>query len=297
MNLLHVVSVSGGLGSAEALRRTIDRYGQAQTIAVFADVKGSGWTHTFSSAPAVDALLHERYGGEARDLYRFLWQLSHALDIPITRLEDGRTIWRVFADNKAFRLWAGEGFVHKCSEVLKRQMVKKWIQRHFAPGDYSIVLGMGWDEQRRVNIARAYWRQALGWPVDVYSPLTVSADNCHTSKWLAVADVEVPAAYTDGFEHNNCGGGCVSAGQAHFAQLYKTRRDVYLYWAYMEMQIQRVIGRGVTIMKDERGGTSRPMSLYAFIPRIEAGDYPRLDWGACGCFSGQLPLEWLEETA
>lgn len=41
---------------------------------------------------------------------------------------------------------------------------------------------------------------------------------------------------------------------------------------------------------DERGGVAKPMSLYAFIPRIEAGDYAKLDFGGCGCFVGQPTL-------
>jgi hypothetical protein len=288
----YIVSVSGGLGSAEALKRTIERYGKENTVAVFADAKGDGLTHTFSAAPVVDALLHERYGGESRDLYRFLWQLSAHFEIPIERLEDGRTIWRVFADNRAFRLFSGGVFVHKCSDELKRQTMKRYILSHYQQGTYAIVLGMGWDEPHRVTTAQAYWRRELGWAVDVLAPNADApyVDNCTVERWIHAAGIETPAAYTDGFEHNNCGGGCISAGQGHFANLYKTRKDVYLYWAYMEAQIQRVIGKRVTILKDERGGETRPLSLYEFIPRIEAGDYRKLDWGGCGCFVGQLSL-------
>ena len=64
-----IVSVSGGLSSYEALRRVVASRGRQNVVAVFADVKGDGATHApFSPAPAIEPLLHERYGGEARDL-------------------------------------------------------------------------------------------------------------------------------------------------------------------------------------------------------------------------------------
>lgn len=282
MTMKYIVSVSGGLGSAEALKRTIEKHGKENTVALFADVKGSGKTH-YWSAPVVDELLHERFGGEAHDLYRFLWQLSAHFEIPIERLEDGRSIWRVFADNRAFRVWSGNQFVHKCSELLKRQILKAWITQHMKES-YIIVLGMGWDEKHRLVKARAYWEN------EVESPLDVSADSCHTTKWLTEAGIEIPSAYSNGLEHNNCFGGCIAAGQSHYAQLYKTRKDIYLYWAYMERSIQQHIGKDVTILKDERNGFAKPMSLYSFIPRIEAGDYPKHDWGGCGCFVGQTAM-------
>lgn len=290
----HIVSFSGGLGSAEALKQTVDKYGKENVIALFADVKGSGLTHNWS-LPTVDNLLHERFGGETRDLYRFIWQLSSYLDVSVIRLEDGRTIFRVFADNKAFRLFSGGVFVHKCSEQLKRLQIKKWILASgLKPGDYDMVLGFGWDEAHRLKSAQAFWRRELGWDIEVSAPL--HADSCDTTRWLTEAGIEISRSYTDLFEHDNCGGGCIAAGQAHFANLYLKRRDVYLYWAYMEAGIQRVIGRAVTILKNERDGGSKPLSLYAFIPRILAGDYPKNDWGGCGCFVGQSSLFSLLEA-
>lgn len=284
----HIVSFSGGLGSAEALKQTIDKYGKENTIALFADVKGSGLTHNWSF-PTIDNLLHERFGGESRDLYRFIWQLSEFLDTPIERLEDGRTIFRVFADNKAFRVWSGGVFVHKCSEQLKRHMIREWIFKSgLKPGGYSMVLGFDWDEEHRLKKAQAYWQRELGWNIEVTAPLTL--DSCDTTRWINEAGITVSQSYSDLFQHDNCNGGCVAAGQAHFANLYHKRREVYLYWAYMEASIQRVIGRNVTILTYTRNGIKYPISLFDFIAFIEAGDYVKEDWGDCGCFVGQGSL-------
>lgn len=285
----YIVSVSGGLGSAEALKRTIDAHGKDNVVAVFADVKGDASTHFFSQFPEVDKLLHERFGGESRDTYRFIWELSHHFDIPVERLEDGRTVFSVFAKSRAFRVFSGGVFVHKCSELLKREHIAKYIEANYKAGEYEIVLGMGWLEGHRVENAQGYWRRRLGWDVNVTAPNMVKpyADNCNTEAWLSAAGIEVPKSYSDGFEHNNCGGGCIAAGQTHYAQLHKARPLVYAYWQYMEMSLNRYWGKDafVTILKDERGGTSKPMSLAAFEERIKVGDYPKLDWGGCGCFA------------
>lgn len=284
----HIVSFSGGLGSAEALKQTVDKYGKENVIALFADVKGSGLTHTWSM-PTIDNLLHERFGGETRDLYRFIWQLSHYFDVPVERLEDGRTVFRVFADNKAFKLWSGGVFVHKCSEQLKRVQIKKWILKSgLKVGEYDMTLGFGWDEAHRLKAAQGFWQRELGWEIPILAPM--SADSCDTTRWVTAAGIEVSKSYTELFEHDNCNGGCIAAGQAHFANLYHKRYETYMYWAHMEASIQKVIGRDVTILKDERGGIAKPLSLYGFIPRIKIGDYAKNDWGGCGCFVGQTSL-------
>lgn len=298
----YLVSVSGGLASAEVLRRAVEKYGKENVVAVFADVKGDGW-HKWSDFPAVDQLLHERFGGESRDTYRFLWQLSHALDIPIERLEDGRTIWDVFVQKKAFRLFVNGGFFCPASEALKREIIAQWIEKQrFKQGEYTMLLGMDWDEEHRLKKARYYWEKRMGYEVPVESLLMEKpyADNCKIGFVLETLGCEVPASYADGFEHNNCNSGCSQAGQGHFGLLYNTKRDVYHYWAWNERRVGKVIGHDYTILKDERGGTTKRMSLYDFIPRIESGDYRKMDFGACGCFSNapmQQPLFDLEQVA
>lgn len=292
-----IVSVSGGLGSAMALKRVLEQKGKSHTVAVFADVKGTGASHTFSM-PAIDALLHERFGGESRDTYQFLWRLAYALDIPIEHISGDASIWTVFASVRAMRLFTGSVFYCPASELLKRVRIGEWIKQRYAPGTYDLALGMNWDEDHRVQKAVYWWRQYLGWDVEVWSPLAEKPymDDCSMSLAMHDLGVEIPDAYGEGFDHNNCGGGCVHAGQGHFANLYKNRRDVYLYWAYMERQIQRYLGKDVTILKDERGGETTRLSLYEFIPRIEAGDYRSLDIGGCGCFTNVAVARFLAQA-
>lgn len=294
----HIVSLSGGIGSAEALKRTVESYGAENTIAVFADVKGHGSSHFFSDFPIIDILLHERFGGESRDTYRFIWQLAAHFDLPVHRVGDDRSIWHQFAKSKAMRLFVGGSFFCPASETLKRIAIASWVKTlDLAPGDWNIVLGMGYDEEHRVRSAKHWWSKVMDYDVQVFAPnrLKPWPDTASINAWLMKAGIELPSAYPDGFEHNNCNGGCVQAGQAHFANLYRVRRLVYMYWAWMESRIQNVIGRQVTILKDQRGNETTPLSLYDFIPRIEIGDYRKLDYGACGCFTNSAMANFLAE--
>ncbi len=293
-----IVSVSGGLSSFEALRRTIEQRGKENVIAVFADVKGRGDNHYWSPAPSIEPLLHERFGGESRDTYRFLWQMSYALDMPIERLEDGRTVFNVFADKRAFRLFVNGLFYAPCSEILKRFIISKWIEANLQPGEYEIALGMKWDEAQRTDKSQHWWRKRLGWDVRVYSPLAERpyVESCDISVQARRLGLDVSSSYDAGFEHDNCSGGCVNAGQGHYANLYEVRELVYLYWAWQEYHLNRYWGKTATILKSERGGKTTPMTLYEFIPRIKAGDYRRMDIGGCGCFSNALIAELLSQA-
>lgn len=261
----YIVSVSGGLGSAEALRRTIEQHGKKNTIAVFCDVRGhAGVSHSWSNIPAVDDLLHQRFGGETADTYRFLWELSYVLDIPIHRIGDPqkRTIWAVFAQTKSLRLYSGKAFYCKASELLKRDVFYDFIRRK-RKGNYSIVLGMGWDEEHRVKQAKAYWSKRLDWDVPVIAPLTEKpyVQNIDIRDKLIELGMEtIPDAYAMGLEHNNCSGICVQAGQSHYAKLYQLRPEHYHYAAWMEKRIGEYIGESYTILKDERGGTTKRQS-------------------------------------
>lgn len=293
-----IVSVSGGLSSFEALRRLIEQRGRENIVAVFADVKGRGENHYWSPVPAIEPLLQERFGGETRDTYRFLWQMSYSLDMPIERLEDGRDVFNLFMEKRAFRLFVAGRFYMPCSEALKRFVISNWIAEHFAAGEYEIALGMKWDEQHRIEAAQHWWSQRMGYEVRVFSPLAEApyVESCDVSATVRQMGLDVPQSYGEGFEHNNCNRACANAGQGHFANLYEVAPEVYHYWAWQERWITAQWGKKVTILKDERGGETKPMTLYEFIPRIEAGDYRRLDIGGCGCFTSAFSGDLLAQA-
>jgi hypothetical protein len=289
----YIVSISGGLGSAEALRRAIAKYGKENVIAVFADVKGTG-EHTWLGMPTISKLLHERFGGESHDTYRFIWMLAYHFDIPIERLETGLSIWDIFAKKKAFRLVVNGAFFCPASEELKRAVITKWAKASFTDESYSIVLGMDWDEHHRIVRSQYYWRESVKWNVNVIS---LNSEKPYASKEETALyflkneldfEFKLPSAYEDGADHNNCHWACVNAGQGHFAALYLNHPLHYHYWAWMESRIQKYIKQSYTILKDTRGGVTTRLSLYQFIDRIERGDYLARDASACACM-GNIP--------
>lgn len=289
-----IVSVSGGLGSAYALKLAIDETGKDNVVPVFADVKGTGRSHFWSDLPEIEYLLHERYGGEARDAYRLLWQLAYALDVAIEYVEDGRSIWSVFAETRMFRLFSGNKWLCKASELLKREVIAKWILKNFEPGTYRMALGMGLLEGHRVHNAQNYWRWRLGWDIEVYSPLINKwrndkqyVDNAVINAWLLDADIDLPLSYKRGLPHGNCNDKCVHAGQSQRALVYHEDRDSYLYDAWQEDRLRKVVGIDATIMKMTRDGQSFPVSLYEFAEWfIETGNVNIRDTGeSCACFT------------
>lgn len=302
-----IVSVSGGLGSAYALKMCIEKYGRENVVAVFTDVKGSGYSHFWSDFPHLEYLLHERYGGESRDTYEFLWHLSYALDVPIERLGNDFSIYTVFGLTRSFRLMVGKSFLCKASEWLKREAMANWVEQNFEQGSFRLALGMGIFEGHRVENARHWWSNRLEYDVDVFSPMIEAyneskfyTDTCTYSDWLNSIEIPAPEAYGQNYPHNNCRKFCVQAGQNQFAAAYEDDFEGYMYMAYQESNLRRKRKIDATILKMERDGVVLPITLIEFVEHIKAGTYNKRDLGgSCSCFTapaiatilGQAPLK------
>ncbi len=65
-----------------------------------------------------------------------------------------------------------------------------------------------------------------------------------------------PRLYAMGFPHNNCGGFCVKAGQAHFALLLRTMPERYAYHEAKENELRAELGWRQTILRDARRAMS-----------------------------------------
>lgn len=253
----YVVNLSGGLTSFEALRRTIAKHGAEQTVALFADT-----------------LI------EDEDLYRFLDDQERLFDIKIERIADGRTVFQVWHDARAITIRSAA----PCSKLLKRVVIDRYIAEHFEPGTYTRVFGMDWTEMHRVERLRATLTPQPSWFPLLDAPLV---DKCLIAADLERLGIKPPRLYEMGFSHNNCGGGCVKAGQAHWAHLYRTMPERYALWEHEEAKLRAALGKNVTILKDRKGGgPRRPLSLATFRRRLDAGKpYDTSDWGGCGCFA------------
>ncbi len=254
---IYIVNVSGGLTSFEALRRTLERYGKERTRAIFADT-----------------LI------EDEDLYRFLDDQERYFGITIERVADGRTPWQVMHDERCITMQSAA----PCSKILKRKLIDKVLNERYAPVTYTRVFGMDWTEMHRVDRLTA----SLA-PQPVWFPLCEKpyVQKCDIAEYLEKIGIAVPRLYTLGFSHNNCGGGCVKAGMAHWAHLYYTLPDRYAVWETKEEEIRTYLEKNVTILRERVNGVAYPLSLHDFRLRLEAGDtsYDKNDWGGCGCFA------------
>lgn len=253
--MIYIVNCSGGLTSYEALCRTIEAHGKANTVAVFADTRI-----------------------EDEDLYRFLDDQEKYLGVKIHRIADGRTPFEVMHDERVITM---QGMA-PCSRILKSELIDAWLAEFYAGKEYTQVFGMEWTETNRMERLRK--RLA---PRPVWFPL---AEPPYTAKdqisaQLRAVGIEPPRLYAMGFKHNNCGGGCVKAGQAHWAHLLKMMPERYAVWEREEEGIRQYLGKDISILKDRRNNQSKPMTLAAFRERLQANQqYDLLDWGACACY-------------
>jgi hypothetical protein len=252
----HVISFSGGIGSFWAARRVIEQHGTDGVVLLFADT-----------------LI------EDEDLYRFMDDAALWLSVPITRIADGRDPWQVFNDVRLI----GNTKADPCSRILKRELIWKWIKAN-AP-TATVYLGIDWTEDHRLLATRAnHPEYAIEAPM-CDRPLMSKPDMI---RGLAEIGIKPPRLYGMGFAHNNCGGFCVKSGQAQFALLLKTMPERYAHHEAKETEMRAYLGKNVAILRDRRGGKTRPMSLRKFRERLEAQPdlFDKDEWGGCGCALG-----------
>lgn len=252
----YVVQFSGGVGSWAAAKRIAQLHGTDDLILLFADT-----------------LI------EDEDLYRFVQEAVANVGGTFIRLADGRTPWELFKDAR----FMGNTRVDLCSRVLKRELLNGWVKDNCDPEDTTLVFGIDWTEEHRIERTR-----------ERLAPWKVVAPMCEAPYMtkqemlglLAAEGIEPPRLYKLGFPHNNCGGFCVKAGQAQFKKLLDVMPERYAEHEAKEEEFRAFIGKDVSILKDRRGGETRPITLKEFRERIEAQDVGQLDlfeWGGCGC--------------
>lgn len=251
-----VVSVSGGLASFEALRRTIEKHGKENTIGVFADVG------TVVRNGKVVC-------GEDEDLFRFLDDTERLLGFRITRIQhpEYRSIWDVFFK----RRFLGNPLSDICSSELKRKTLRKWIKVN-APGATQ-VLGYSWLEQSRATKFRAIIPNSY-FP-NCERPYIVNEDIIN---WLEDRGVKAPRLYYEGAQHNNCGLFCVKGGLGQLRMLWLLRPHRYAYAEAMELRFRDEIDPWATIFK--KGDT--PISLMELRWDFEKGYIPKGKEQGCG---------------
>lgn len=298
---MNVVMFSGGAGSWATAKRVAERHGTENLTLLFADTKV-----------------------EDTDTYRFLHGAARNVGGELVVVEDGRTPFQVFHDDR----FLGNARLANCSKYLKQKPCREWLEANCSPDDTTLYVGIDWTEQHRLPAI-----------VNGWAPYTVEAPMCERPymdkaavlDWLKREGLRPPKAYSEGFPHANCmDQGCVRGGQAYWSRLLQTRRDVFLRTEADEQKLRSHLGKDVAMLRERgRAGilarlgwsesdlvshtvrdliepegewverivwvhrdtgepvpSSVPMTLREFRERIEA--HPTLfdaaEWGGCGCF-------------
>ena len=265
----YLSNFSGGACSYWALRREIERHGKENVVPIFADT-----------------LI------ESQDLYDFNRRVEDELQIEIVRVCVGLTPWELFRREGLI----GNDRFPICSTQLKREPLNAWMDSHYSLSDNQddfllergcVSLGFDWTELHRVSDFQAQWPN---WRLS--APMTEHPywDKCRIIEETVKRGFKRSLLYELGFPHDNCGGACVKAGISHFVALYYRLPVVFRRWRDEELETQGVLReRGVsnwqfTILKDRRGGTTKPLSLAELERRIISGEkFSKHDWGGCGC--------------
>ncbi len=188
----HIVCLSGGLSSAWVAWWVKENV-TGEIIYYFNDTK---WEHA--------------------DLYRFLDDISSALNIEILYDSDGRDPEQVFYDEKML----GSNRTPICSRILKAERLQKYAKS----GD-TLYFGIeGSEVHRAARITPIYARLSC---LCRFPLIDQRVEKMEMYTLINDLGVDIPQLYIDGFSHNNCAGGCVRAGKSQWKALFHEYPDVY----------------------------------------------------------------------
>ena len=264
MAVKHVVMFSGGIGSWATAKIVARQQTTKDLYLVFSDVKG------FTDNPHI---------GEDEDTYRFVEEAAANVGGQLVILRDGRDIWQVFKD----RNFLGNSRLAHCSFELKQKPARKWLEENCKPEETVVYVGIDWTETHRLPAIVKNYK-----PWVAQAPLT-EPPYIDKEQWIELAQKEglkTPRLYDLGFAHNNCGGGCVRAGQGQFKKLYEIMPERFKVWEEKEQEVREHIGKDVSILTEMVKGEKRPLPLSELRSRIEAQPtiVDEYDIGGCGCF-------------
>jgi hypothetical protein len=221
---------------------------------------------------------------EDEDCYRFIVDAATQLRCRLVTIDDGRTPWQVFRDERCI----GNNFKDPCSRILKRRLARAWIVRNCNPATTTLYLGLAWYEERRITPNRKAWHPwATAYPMCT-RPLL---DRCEMLAAVRDCGLTPPRLYQLGFEHNNCGGACVKAGRAAWRLLLNKLPERYAEQEEHEHRFRTALHKNATILTMPIDGIQRPITLEAFRYYCETHPTPDRDedWGGCACMLDPTP--------
>jgi len=95
-----------------------------------------------------------------------------------------------------------------------------------------------------------------GW---LYHAPLIDAEDAeeHLSLLFAPVDelgVSGQRMYRQGYKHGNCGGFCIKAGMAHWANRFRVAPERFAYDAMMERKLGALLGKPIFMLTDRSGG-------------------------------------------
>lgn len=206
-------------------------------------------------------------------------------------LVEGRDPWEIFRDER----FLGNSRRDPCSKIAKRRVADAWRRQNSDPysSPHYFAVGIGDHEAHRFEgngrTAGLGPRMAAdGWLY--HAPLLTEPAAGEESHFFAPLDalgVAPPRLYGMGYQHNNCGGFCCKAGQAHWANRLRVQPERYVYDMAMERKLAAYLGKNVSMLTDRRGGGKRPLTLAEFADRLAADPTMQIEMqpgeSGCGC--------------
>lgn len=178
---------------------------------------------------------------EDEDLYRFIYEVSDKLKLPMLIHSKGITPPQLMVKQR----FMANSRVGTCSKELKMKVaanylkkgivpeIEKWHNKHFLKDedfitDATLYFGIGWMEAHREDPIRVNWQ-----PFRVSMPLV--ENEIDNDEILKKYNIRQPRLYDMNFAHNNCKGRCVKGGQGHFKNLLM--KDEKTFKELMEQEI------------------------------------------------------------
>jgi hypothetical protein len=184
---------------------------------------------------------------EDEDLYRFIYEASDKLELPLLYHSRGITPPQLMVQQR----FMANNRVGTCSKELKMKVsanylkkgivpeIEKWCNRNFLKAedfitDATLYFGIGFEEMHREGPIRHNWK-----PFRVEMPLIENM--IYNDKVLKKYNIRQPRLYEMQFAHNNCKGRCVKAGQGHFKNLLMKDHKTFIELLEQETIISEYI--------------------------------------------------------
>lgn len=194
---------------------------------------------------------------EDEDLYRFIDEVSHKLELPMlihSMLTDPveLMIKQKILFNNRFGQCSLQLKMKVASDYFKKGKMPRhehWVNKQYLKNesfkeDAILYFGISFDEFHRTKAIKENWK-----PFDVEFPLTKMFYDY--DELLKQYDIEKPKLYLKGFTHNNCKGRCVKAGKSHFRLLYNEDYETFIQLEEIERTLSNFVDTYHQWKKDE----------------------------------------------